>query len=146
MTVPVTKEPSAGAVSEPVGLVRSIVMSTRSEPVMPASSVATARRARLPSASIVHRAEYGALASTPSETHEPVEQPVLAFEQRKSSMAATSPSGVVAVTLKGSAAAPLTKPVGAVIVTVGSVLSTVTVRVAEVKVFPAASVVMTRRS
>ena len=143
---PVTKAASAGAVSEPVGPVRSTVTFTTSAPVLPPPSVATARSARLPSGSIAHEAEYGALVSTPRETHEPVEQPALAFEQRKSSTWSTSPSGVVAVTVNGSAAAAFTKAVGAVIVTLGAVLSTVTVWVVEAKVLPASSVVRTRRS
>ena len=98
---PVTKAASAGAVSEPVGLVRSTVTLTTSAPVLPAPSVATARRARLPSGSIAQEAEYGAVVSTPSEIQEPDEQPALAFEQRKSSTSSTSPSGVEAVTVNG---------------------------------------------
>ena len=50
--VPVTKAPFAGAVSDPVGFVRSTVTLTTSEPVLPLPSVATARSARLPSESI----------------------------------------------------------------------------------------------
>jgi hypothetical protein len=144
--LPVTKAVSAGAVSAPVGFVRSTVTFTTSAPVLPPASVATARSARLPSGSIAQEAEYGALASTPRETHVPVEQPALAFEQLKSSTSSTSPSGVEAVTVKGSGAAALTKPVGAVSDTLGAVLSTVTVRVAEANVLPASSVVTTRRS
>ena len=56
-SVPVTRAPFAGAVSAPVGFVRSIVTLTTSEPVLPLPSVATARSARLPSASIGHEAE-----------------------------------------------------------------------------------------
>ena len=83
--VPTTKAPSAGAVSEPVGSVRSMVTLTTSAPVFPAPSVTMARRARLPSGSMGHEAEYGADASTPRETQVPLEQAVVASEQWKNS-------------------------------------------------------------
>ena len=108
--------------------------------------MATARSARFPSTSIGHEAEYGADVSMPSETHVPLPQAALAFEQRKNSTWSTSPSGVVAVIVNGSADPPLTKPVGATIVTLGDALSTVTVRRDDVNVLPAWSVVTTRRS
>ena len=86
--------------------------------------MATARSARLPSASRGHEASYGAVVSVPSETHVPVEQPVESSEQRKNSTSATSPSGLVARTVYGSASDALTKPLGCVIVTFGAPAST----------------------
>ena len=55
-------------------------------------------------------------------------------------------SGLVAVTVNGSAAALFTYVPGAVIETVGAWLSTLTVRMADVKELPATSVVTTWRS
>ena len=67
---------SAGAESIVVaGTVRSMVTSITAAPVFDAASVATARSARFPSASSAQEAWYGAAASVPSETQEPVEQP-----------------------------------------------------------------------
>ena len=55
-------------------------------------------------------------------------------------------SGLVAVTVNGSASLAFTYAPGLVMVTSGLLLSTSTVRVAEVTWFPATSAVMTRRS
>src|SRR5687768_4321333 len=145
-SVPVTNAPSPGAVRAPVGSVRSTVTSTMSSPVLSLPSVATARSARFPSGSIGQEAEYGALESAPRETQVPPPHPALASEQRKNSTSSTSPSGVVAVTVNGSGEAPFTNPAGAVTVTLGAALSTVTARVADVRLLPASSVVTTRRS
>ena len=84
--------------------------------------------------------------SVPRESHVPLPQPALAFEQRKNSTWSTSASGVVALMVNGSGEPPLTKPVGATIETLGDELSTVTVRVPDEKVLPASSLVTTRRS
>ena len=82
---------AVGVVTEPpAGGVRSIVVFALSAPVLPALSVATARRARLPSASSGHETLYGAAVSMPSETQLPAAQPALACEQRKNSTWATS--------------------------------------------------------
>ena len=62
--------PAAGAVSEPIGRVRSIVIRTSSAVCLPALSVARTRRRRGPSDGIAHEAWYGAPVSTPSSTHE----------------------------------------------------------------------------
>ena len=102
------------------GTVRSMVTLTTSAPVLAAASVATARSARLPSASSGQEASYGAVASVPRETHEPAPQFALASEQRKNSTFVTSPSGVVAVTVYGSASEALTAPEGSVMATLGA--------------------------
>jgi hypothetical protein len=116
---------SAGAESIVVaGTVRSMVTSITATPVLVAASVATARSARFPSASSGQEASYGAVASVPSETQDPVEKAALASEQRNSSTLVTSPSGVVAVTGYGSASAAFTKPAGWEIETVGAPAST----------------------
>ena len=86
------------------------------------------------------------MSGEPSEFHEPLEQPDDWFEQTKNSTPAISVSGLVAVTVNGSAAALFTYVPGAVIETVGAWLSTLTVRMADVKELPATSVVTTWRS
>jgi hypothetical protein len=48
------------------------------------------------------------VSAAPSEIQLPDEQPALAFEQRKNSTLVTSPSGLVARTVNGSASAALT--------------------------------------
>src|SRR6187200_1855764 len=129
--------PPVGDVTEPLGSVRSTSVETTSEPVFEALSVMTARRAWFPSPWTSQDAVYGAVVSgAPSELHEPPEHPVDWFEQTKNSTPSISVSGLVAVTVNGSAAAPFTYAPGAVIETVGAWLSTLTVRVAEVKEFP----------
>ena len=107
-----------------VGTVRSMVTSTTSAPVLEAASVATARSARLPSASSGQEASYGAVLSVPRETQEPVPQDAEASEQRKNSTLVTSPSGVVATTVYGSASEAFTAPDGSVIWTLGAPAST----------------------
>ena len=108
-TLPERKAPPAGVVTEPVGFVRSTVVLTMSEPVFEALSVMTARSAWLPSPCTSHEAVYGEeVSGAPSEFHEPVEQFADWFEQSKNSTLAMSESGLVAVTVSGSAAAPFT--------------------------------------
>ena len=58
--------------------------------------------------------------SVPSEIQVPVEQSLLASVQAKNSTPETSPSGLVAVRVNGSASARFTNPLGAVIETLGS--------------------------
>ena len=118
---PVALVGSAGAESIDVtGRVRSTVTLTMSSPVFEPTSVATARSAAFPSAGSGHEAVYGAAVSVPSEIQVPVEQSLLASVQAKNSTPETSPSGLVAVTVNGSASARFTNPLGAVIETLGS--------------------------
>ena len=64
-----------------LGAVRSIVIVRTCEPVLPASSLATARIAFGPSsAGVVQLPLYGAVASVANRFHVPVEHAVLAFE------------------------------------------------------------------
>ena len=62
--------PASGAVSEPIGRIRSIVIRTSSVFCLPALSVARTRSRRGPSEGIGHEAWYGVPVSTPSSTHE----------------------------------------------------------------------------
>src|SRR4051812_1915061 len=108
-TEPERKAPLAGVATEPVGSVRSTSVLTTSEPVLEALPVIPARRAWFPSPCTSQAPVNGAVVSgAPSELHEPLEQLELAFEQTKNSTPSISVSGVVAVTVKGSAAEALT--------------------------------------
>ena len=139
--------PPAGAVSEPLGRVRSIVIRTSSVFSLPALSVARTRRRRGPSDGIGQDAWYGAPVSRPSSTQESethVGESSAHWSKRTLAMP-LPPSVAVAETVAGSAVAMLTG-FGAATESDGSVLSTVTVITAEVKTLPALSVVTTRRS
>ena len=126
------------------GTVRSIVTSITAEPTLDAVSVATARRARLPSGSTGHEASNGTVESVPRETQLPPAQPAEASEQLKNSTLATSASGLVARTVYGSASDAFTKPDGWVIEIGGAPVSTVQVCEAGVpSVLPAGSVART---
>ena len=105
------------------GTVRSMVTSTTSAPVLEAASVATARSARLPSASSGQEASYGAVLSVPRDPG-PGAAGREASEQRKNSTLVTSPSGVVATIVYGSESEVLTAPDGWVIWTLGAPAST----------------------
>jgi hypothetical protein len=72
-----------------------------------------------------------------------VAQSTLELSQRKKETLVTSPSGVVAVTVNGSASPAFTKPVGAVIDTVGEPELSSQLYVAGPPVFPAGSVAWT---
>src|SRR5207253_10709191 len=110
------------------GGVRSTVMSAVAVAWRPARSVATAFRARSPSAGSGQGAFHGAEVATPSESHVPVEQPGLVSEQAKSSTWATPlpVSAAAAVTSSGSGEARFTyePSAGDEIETVGGLLST----------------------
>src|SRR5918993_5798877 len=139
--------PAAGAVSEPLGLIRSIVTGTSSVFCLPAWSVARTRSSRAPSDGIGHDAWYGVPVSTPSSTHES-ERHVAESSAHwsKRTFATPLPSSVAtAVTVAGSAVATLTG-FGATTDSAGSALSTVSVITGDVKELPALSVVSTRRS
>ena len=138
---------ATGAVSEPLGRIRSMVIRTSSVFCLPALSVARTRRRRGPSDGIGQDAWYGAPVSRPSRTHESeTHAGESSAHWSKRTFAIPLPSSVaVALTVAGSAVARLTG-FGATTESAGSVLSTVTVIVGEVNVLPASSVVRTRRS
>ena len=123
------------------GTVRSIVTSITAEPTLDAVSVATARRARLPSGSTGHEASNGAVESVPRETQLPPAQAAEASEQLKNSTLGDVGVGARRRTVYGSASDAFTKPDGWVIETGGAPVSTVQVCEAGVpSVFPAGSV------
>src|SRR5437016_5603598 len=129
--VPLTDRPVAGAVSETVGGVVSLVTLTAGEVVaLPAASRATAVRVWAPAAAVAvfHETEWGATVSS---------APRLA----PSSLNCTPTTPTLSVALAETVIVPATEApaVGAVSETVGGALSTVTLTTAEVAVFPAAS-------
>jgi hypothetical protein len=110
-------------------------------------SKATAFTARFPSlAGSVQTAVNGASESLPRDVQRLLEQPALVSWQTENSMWSMSPSGLVAVTVNGSASAAFTYWPGSEIITVGAWLSTFTVTDADVRELPALSVATARTS
>jgi hypothetical protein len=145
--LPRRSAPAAGAVSVPLGRVRSTVASTSSVAWRPAPSVARTRISRAPSDGIGHATPYGAVVSSPRGVHvSEVQVAEVSLHCSKLTEAIPVPvSSAIAVTGAGSAVARLTG-FGTLAERVGAVLSTVTVIAAEAKTLPALSVVTTRRS
>ena len=144
---PLRSAPEAGAVSEPAGRVRSTVTRTSSAVCRPAPSSARTRIRRVPSEGIGQDTPYGAVVSMPSGVHvSEVQVGEVSLHCSKLRKAIPVPvSEAVAVIDAGSGVERLTG-FGAETVRVGSVLSTVTVIIADVTELPAASVVIARRS
>ena len=131
--------PAAGTVTEPVGRVRSTVVGTRTAVWRPALSVARTRRSRVPSAGMTQETVYGGVVSTPSDVHVSAaqESSFATVHCSKLTLAMPLPTSVaVATSGVGSDVAALTG-LATLTASVGTVLSTVTVIVADVKVLPA---------